>query len=545
MKNNTVRNLENKARKNDLKAIYELAQHYESGRFVDQDSNKSEELYDLAATIFLKQKIFLKSISLIDFKGIKHLNIDFSQRNGAFPNPIVLIGNNGSGKTTILEAIAKSLSWLVNRTYRSSNTPAKYIDDSEINNLSENGYASVVCQLITSDNSLFNIELNKSKDGSAHPKKNDLAQITQLASIINNTDKRIEKYDLPLFAYYSVSRATADIPKKEMQTIEDSLDDASTTKYLGNKYSLNGIANFNDFVKWFKTLTEAENNSNSNNLDSIKATLNSIETVLSKGGTSKDTIDALKDQLAQAKDNIHKAAQSTLEVNPREDTISKYLEVINSSVSKFMPEFHSLSITRIPFRINIFKGEELLDLQQLSQGEKSALALFFDITRRLILSNPSKDNPLEGSGTVLIDEIDLHLHPSWQQQIVNRLRTIFPKIQFILTTHSPHVLTSIEDESIFILTKDSDGEITLSKPQSSSYGEKSSHVLRDIMGVNPYPPISALDEYKEIDILLQSGNYKSNEFEEKFEKLRKALGERHSLIIKMKEDLRRIKVMRQ
>jgi len=73
----------------------------------------------------------------------------------------------------------------------------------------------------------------------------------------------------------------------------------------------------------------------------------------------------------------------------------------------------------------------------VSQGEKSLMALVGDIARRLAMMNPGLENPLHGEGIVLIDEIDLHLHPQWQRGIIQRLRDTFPKCQFLLATHSP------------------------------------------------------------------------------------------------------------
>jgi predicted ATP-binding protein involved in virulence len=87
------------------------------------------------------------------------------------------------------------------------------------------------------------------------------------------------------------------------------------------------------------------------------------------------------------------------------------------------------------------KNGKTLDVAQLSQGEKSMMALVGDIARRLAIMNPGLENPLTGFGIVLIDEIDLHLHPNWQRAIIGNLSKTFPNCQFILTTHSPIVIS--------------------------------------------------------------------------------------------------------
>ncbi len=89
----------------------------------------------------------------------------------------------------------------------------------------------------------------------------------------------------------------------------------------------------------------------------------------------------------------------------------------------------------------IDKHGETLNVSQLSQGEKSLMTLVGDIARRLAMMNPSLASPLEGDGIVLIDEVDLHLHPKWQRSLLERLTTTFPGCQFVVTTHSPLVVS--------------------------------------------------------------------------------------------------------
>jgi predicted ATP-binding protein involved in virulence len=74
-----------------------------------------------------------------------------------------------------------------------------------------------------------------------------------------------------------------------------------------------------------------------------------------------------------------------------------------------------------------------------------------DLSRRLVLANPKMQNPLEGEGVVLIDELELHLHPKWQREVVEKLRRTFPKIQFICTTHSPFIIQSLRAGELITL----------------------------------------------------------------------------------------------
>jgi predicted ATPase len=129
-------------------------------------------------------------------------------------------------------------------------------------------------------------------------------------------------------------------------------------------------------------------------------------------------------------------------------------------------------------------GGQLIDLRpttievaQLSDGERGTLALVLDLTRRLAQANPEMTDPaVEAEAVVLIDEIDLHLHPKWQRQIVRNLTAAFPRCQFIATTHSPQVIGEVEHDRIQIIAN---GQVY---SPTHSFGVDSSRVLEEIMG---------------------------------------------------------------
>jgi recombinational DNA repair ATPase RecF len=97
--------------------------------------------------------------------------------------------------------------------------------------------------------------------------------------------------------------------------------------------------------------------------------------------------------------------------------------------------------------LTVVKEGRELAFNQLSEGERTTAVLACDIARRLAVANPNGD-PLLGDGVVLIDEIDLHLHPKWQAQVIDALRRTFPHIQWVVTTHSPIVLSRVPSESV-------------------------------------------------------------------------------------------------
>ena len=100
--------------------------------------------------------------------------------------------------------------------------------------------------------------------------------------------------------------------------------------------------------------------------------------------------------------------------------------------------------------------------------------------------NPHRDEPLRSEAVVLIDEIELHLHPSWQQRILNDLRRTFPNTQFIVSTHSPQVLTTVEPEHIVELARE-DGRIVAGAAAGWTYGAEAGDVLSVVMGVDERP----------------------------------------------------------
>ena len=134
------------------------------------------------------------------------------------------------------------------------------------------------------------------------------------------------------------------------------------------------------------------------------------------------------------------------------------LTCVRRAIEAMIGNVSGLRIKRNPVRMVVDKSGKEIRVDMLSDGEKCTLALLGDLARRLVLANPNAENPLEGEGIVLIDEIELHMHPSWQRRILHVLREVFPNIQFIVTTHSPQVLGEVNDEYVIVsLELDSDG----------------------------------------------------------------------------------------
>lgn len=150
---------------------------------------------------------------------------------------------------------------------------------------------------------------------------------------------------------------------------------------------------------------------------------------------------------------------------------------INTALERFLPGYSNLRpSTESASRVEIEINGTTLDVRQLSDGERSVLALILDIAKRLTQANPRLDDPLKtAEAVILIDEIDLHLHPQWQRKIIGNLEKTFPRCQFIATTHSPQIVGEVPHDKIQIIK---DGQVY---SPDRSFGVDSSRVLEEIM----------------------------------------------------------------
>jgi predicted ATPase len=166
---------------------------------------------------------------------------------------------------------------------------------------------------------------------------------------------------------------------------------------------------------------------------------------------------------------------------PEAPASAQAIVAFERAVERFLPGYSNLHVTdEAKPHLLIEKQGTVIPVAKLSDGERGMLALVFDLTRRLAQANPDLDDPAaEGVGVVLIDEIDLHLHPRWQRTIVHDLPATFPGLQFIATTHSPQVIGEVPHERIQVM-----GEGPVFSP-THSYGVDSSRVLEEIMNAPP------------------------------------------------------------
>lgn len=242
---------------------------------------------------------------------------------------------------------------------------------------------------------------------------------------------------LPVFAYYGVNRSVLDVPLRIRKKHEFG-------KLEAYQNALKATADFRTFFEWFRNQQEIEDS-----------------------------------KARELRDFSYK---------------SPALEATKTAIEAMLPDLTNIRIAHSPLRMCATKDGKTLTIQQLSDGEKCALAMIGDLARRLSLANPQSDNPLLGGGIVLIDEVELHMHPSWQQSIVPVLHKVFPNVQFIITTHSPIVLGGLNsDFKIVKLTRTPGCDIELDEMKPAYYD--ANLVLEDKMDTpSIVPEVSRIEK---------------------------------------------------
>jgi predicted ATP-binding protein involved in virulence len=360
-------------------------------------------------------------------------------------SPTVLIGINGVGKSSILDCLAILLSRFTSSIEHS--TPSgRLFREEDITNGQKETHNEIIISLNAEEStwSLTKVRKGRSKDTSSN-----LSAITKVAENIKKDLYTSDQLNIPVLVYYSTNRAVLDIPLK------------IRTKHLFEQLdiyenALTGAGSeFRLFFEWFRKQEDLEN-----------------ELRLEDNSGYRD----------------------------------KQLESVRQAISSLIPSFYNLRVRRSPLRMTVQKQGEELIVNQLSDGEKCLLAMVGDLARRLAIANPGLTEPLQGSGVVLIDEIELHLHPKWQREIIPALTRTFPNCQFIVTTHSPQVISQVQPEGIYILEKT--GEGVVAKKPESSFGRDSNRILEDLMGV-PARPQEIKDRLHELFRLIDEGNLDS------------------------------------
>ncbi len=232
-----------------------------------------------------------------------------------------------------------------------------------------------------------------------------------------------------------------------------------------------------------------------------------------------------------------------------DDGILGAIKVVQGAVDIMLRPmgWHTLEYSEIYDKSLILCHEQqgVLKVSQLSDGVKNMLAMVADIAYRCALLNGHLGQwaAVSTQGIVMIDEVDMHLHPSWQQTVLGSLTQAFPNIQFIVTTHSPQVLSTVHRENIRLLGTNEAGQMTVSEPLADSYGEPSNDVLQAIMHVDPLPPVPEKADLERLTELVDQGLSDDTEAQRLLVELKQSLNPHHPQLEKIERSIRRQKAL--
>lgn len=373
----------------------------------------------------------IKNFNIENIGRFSNLNIGFSNDKEEIVNHIILIGNNGSGKTTILESVTLALSWFVARI-KTEKGNATQINELKIKNSSNSGSIRIE---VVDNYSNYNWIISKAKRGKKSESSTNLEQLNKLTDIYRTKFTESDEVSFPMLTYYDANRGVLDIPLR-IRTRHN------FEQLNGYDNSLKGSVDYRTFFEWFREKEDIENEEKVNLLKKLNLSKN----------INNDFIEKLN------------------------ETSDSQLNSVRLALGTFLPEFENIRVERKPrIHLAVDKNGECLNLEQLSQGEKLTMAMVGDIARRLAILNPHLKNPLEGNGIVIIDEAELHMHPRWQRSLIERLNVTFPNCQFIYTTHSPLLISDFKEVLCYSLT---DGELI---PLDQMYGLDVNQVLLEAM----------------------------------------------------------------
>jgi predicted ATP-binding protein involved in virulence len=410
--------------------------------------------------------MILKSMCLTNFRGFEHLEIEFH------PRLTVLVARNGQGKTSVLDGVSIALGTFVGAFDMGK---AKHIGSGDTRYAQSIGVpqgehyypvrieavfeepAMAICRELTGANNKTTIK--------------DAAPLTNIAKQFQQRIRDRERFSLPVISYYGTGRLWKSHRNMERKEV------LRASRTLGYEDCLSPASNFVQIQQWM-----------------AKATYAKVQ--------EKELADG------------NKGMEFDIPLRAIQKAVNQVL------APEGWKNFHYS-----------FRDEELamehgengfLPVSRLSDGVRSMVSLVADLAFRCACLNGfmAEGDPLESNGIVLIDEVDLHLHPSWQQSVLQSLLKVFPNIQFIVTTHSPQVLTTVDHHCIRILA---DSKAFAAPPGTE--GAEPSRILKQVLGLEDVRPLGnlATQELKEYFALVDQDEWSTPRAIE----LRKILDDRY------------------
>lgn len=368
----------------------------------------------------------LDQLHIQNFRCYEDATFDFQ------PGFNLVVGVNGSGKTSLLQAIAAS--FFEFGEHVGAKQPCLQAKDIRFVIDSINGRTRlerIDPVRVTAKGHIFNAtEWKLVHAGETEPYLVE-SEIDQQIQTVKNCINTAIRVDLPVLAFYRANRHW-----KSADVSAEFAAQQRPSRFDGYNNWFDAVAELKDFESWL-----------------IGRTLERMQDLLE----AKSTPSQYDDELAS----------------------------VNQAIQFAIPGAHSLRYDiRLQSLLISLDGDKTIPFYELSDGQRGMVALFADIARRMCILNPhlGQDVLKNTPGIIIVDELDIHLHPAWQRSVVPALKTAFPKVQFIAASHSPQIIGSLQPAEVILLN---DRE---SSHPRVTYGLDSSRVLEEVMGVSEREP---------------------------------------------------------
>lgn len=423
----------------------------------------------------------LERIHLRDFRCFSALTVEFD------PKLTVIIADNGVGKTAILDAIAVGFGRYLTKLPGVSGRTTKDTDIRINEKERREPFMVLAWEARSRDQRPVVWSGGRKRDGAVKNAviknalseefgallKQGLKQIDEFTLNLVQADADSTPYFLPVIAYYGTNRAI----REEVQRRRGFKKQFSRFEALVG--ALEPDSRFRAAFEWFSAMEDQERR-------------------------EKESLRDFDFRLAE-------------------------LQLVRDAIVRMLPVGFSNPRTEIrPLRFVIDRQmpdgvTRTLRISQLSDGYRVVLGLAMDLARRMAQANSRMAvggmqimNPLDLPAIALIDEVDLHLHPAWQQRILTDLTRTFPGTQFIVTTHSPQVITTVDAKCIRVLGTAMDEttgkrKAVVNQIDQQTLGVASSEVLAEVMGIDPIPNVIQAHQLSQYRALIQQNLHESAE----------------------------------
>lgn len=438
----------------------------------------------------------IDKLELKNFRAFKRFECKF----GTGVN--VLVGPNGFGKTSILDAIAIGYGQFIGGFETSKdrgvlNSDIRMAKHSVIKNeanepskFTMEHQFPVEVRITTHDDNSY--DLPNSWSRFRNTLKGRTTQVKELNVVSKSLQKSVQNNEevvLPLISYYGTGR----LWKEKRLTEKKNYTQKINSRLDGYMDCLDPESTYSSFAQWLRVETIADYERKMQIIEEF-----GLEGATTHGSTSRG-------KLLKA---ITQAVNTVL-------APSGWSNIRYSATTKEVIATH--------------EDQGDIPVSFLSDGVRNMLGMVADIAYRSTRLNPhlAENAVKDTSGIVLIDEVDMHLHPHWQQLVLQNLADAFPNIQFIVTTHSPQVLSTVKQTQILVLPDIVAGEEQALPPIGETLGKPSNYVLTQTFKVDARPPLRQVVLFEEYMQLINSGLGRSNEAVEKRIQLEAILGKEH------------------